>query len=173
MTAETVAECLRVPLYQVCAGELSTSAVELEYTLTRLFRLAERWRAILLIDEADVYMEQRAPQDLVRNGLVSVFLRNLEYCRSVVFMTTNRVKTFDEAITSRMHVMIAYRDNDRDSREQIWKAFLDTAVTVEGSAIIDPRDLDDLVGRKLNARQVSCHKRFGSPTLMPRRSGTP
>lgn len=164
MTAETVAERLRVPLYQVCAGDLSTSALELEYLVTRIFRFAGRWQAILLIDEADVYMEQRTPQDLARNGLVSVFLRNLEYCPSIIFMTTNRVKTFDDAIMSRMHMMIPYAENDRDSRKQIWKAFLKKAVTLQGPAIIDPQGLDNLVGKKLNARQVSCNGEIGNST---------
>jgi hypothetical protein len=39
-----------------------------------------------------------------RNALVSVALRILEYHRGVLFLTTNRIKTFDEAFLSRFSI---------------------------------------------------------------------
>lgn len=155
MTAETVAERLQMPLYQICAGELGSSPGVLEDSLARIFRFAGRWRAILLIDEADVYMEQRTMQDLVRNNLVSIFLRNLEYCQSVIFLTTNRVQTFDDAIVSRIHLFIPYSDTSADSRRQIWAALLDKATTSHGPATVQSRELTGLTERKMNGRQVS------------------
>lgn len=163
MTAETVAARLRVPLYQVCAGELGTNAAELEYALDRVLRLGDRWGAIILIDEADVFMEQRTAQDLVRNSLVSVLLRKLEYSRCIIFMTTNHLKAFDPAITSRVHMTIPYQENGPNGRRQIWKAFLDKAVTPKGSARVSDRDLDNLVASKLNARQVSPSRHIDCP----------
>lgn len=71
------------------------------------FNLAERWGVIMLIDEADMYMEQRRAQDHERNHLVAGFLRALEYYRGILFLSTNRVGTFDEAFTSRIHIQIA------------------------------------------------------------------
>jgi hypothetical protein len=35
------------------------------------FSLAEKWEAVMLIDEADVYLEIRQTGDLTRNSLVS------------------------------------------------------------------------------------------------------
>ena len=58
--------------------------------------------SILLLDEADVFLERRSPENLTRNGLVSVFLRKLEYYEGIVFLTTNRVSHFDEAILSEL-----------------------------------------------------------------------
>jgi hypothetical protein len=52
----------------------------LEGQLSLIFQVASHWGAVILLDEADVYLERRSPQDIVRNGLVSVFLRKLEYC---------------------------------------------------------------------------------------------
>ena len=65
-------------LPQISAGELSTRAAQLEEQLSVIFQIASHWNAILLLDEADVYMEARSPQNLDRNALVSVFLRKLE-----------------------------------------------------------------------------------------------
>jgi hypothetical protein len=61
-------------------GELSTDAAKLEVQLSRIFNIVSHWNAILLLDEADVFLEQRS-SDLIRNSLVSVFLRKLEYLR--------------------------------------------------------------------------------------------
>ena len=45
---------------------------------------------MLLLDEADVYLERRSINDLMRNSLVSIFLRLLEYFQGILFLTTNR-----------------------------------------------------------------------------------
>jgi hypothetical protein len=39
--------------------------------LLEALRLAAHWNAIVLIDEADVFLEQRSSHDLTRNGLVA------------------------------------------------------------------------------------------------------
>lgn len=43
----------------------------MERQLSKWFQLAEKWGAVMLIDEADVYLEQRQITDLKRNSLVS------------------------------------------------------------------------------------------------------
>ena len=63
----------------VGAGDLGTSAHELDSALTTLLDLASAWKAIVLIDEADVFLERRDVHDLLRNAMVAVFLRQLEY----------------------------------------------------------------------------------------------
>jgi hypothetical protein len=42
------------------------------------------------------------------NSLVLVFLRKLEYYQGIMLLTTNRVRDFDDAIQSRIHLMIRY-----------------------------------------------------------------
>ena len=39
--------------------------------LVMWFALAESWNAILLLDEADIFLEKRQKADIKRNGLVS------------------------------------------------------------------------------------------------------
>lgn len=81
LTAETVAEYCKRPLYSVSAGDLGTTAPELDKCLSRILDMATTWKAVLLIDEADVFLEKRSLHDLQRNSLVSIFLRLLEYYR--------------------------------------------------------------------------------------------
>lgn len=75
---------------------------------------------MLLFDEADVFLESREHGDIERNSLVSVFLRALEYYQGLMFLTTNRIGTFDEAILSRIHVILHFPDLTDHERAKIW-----------------------------------------------------
>lgn len=61
------------------AGDLGTTASELDDNLTQIFSISSSWGAVVLIDEADVFLEERSVHDLQRNAVVAVFLRQLEY----------------------------------------------------------------------------------------------
>ena len=63
---------------------------------------------MVLLDEADVFLEERTKLDLERNALVSVFLRVLEYYEGILILTSNRIGTFDEAFKSRVQLAIHY-----------------------------------------------------------------
>lgn len=51
--------------------DIGTSADEVELNLIDHFRRAKSWGAVLLIDEADVFLERRSTADLTRNSLVA------------------------------------------------------------------------------------------------------
>ena len=53
------------------SGDLGTTASEVESNLSTHFALASKWGCILLLDEADVFLAARTPQDFKRNGMVS------------------------------------------------------------------------------------------------------
>lgn len=101
LTAEAISEETRKPLYSVSAGELGTDPSNVDTRLTEILELANRWDAILLLDEADVFLQRRNDTDVVRNALVSIFLRQLEYYRGILILTTNRIGIFDDAFESK------------------------------------------------------------------------
>ncbi|KAJ5216639.1 uncharacterized protein N7498_003046 [Penicillium cinerascens] len=125
LTAEGIAELLRRPLYMVSAGELGTDSRTLEAELNKILDIAHSWGAVLLLDEADVFLEKRTIHDIHRNALVSIFLRLLEYFQGILFLTTNRVETFDDAFQSRIHVALRYGDLTTKAKRSIWKMFLE------------------------------------------------
>ncbi|KAG1823350.1 P-loop containing nucleoside triphosphate hydrolase protein [Suillus subaureus] len=127
LTAEAVAEHLKRPLYVLSSLELSTTPATLEKKLGDVLRLATTWDAVVLIDEADVFLEQRSLHELERNALVSVALRVLEYHRGVLFLTTNRIQAFDEAFLSRFSIAVKYPELDVDARLTIWRKFFELA----------------------------------------------
>jgi hypothetical protein len=106
------------------------------------------------LDEADVFLEKRTTENLIRNSLVSVFLRKLEYCEGIMFLIINRVDEFDVAILSRIHVMLKYGDLTQHTGRKVWTQFIARANTSQGEAMISDEDLQLLVSSKLNGRQV-------------------
>lgn len=96
----------------ITSSDIGTNPSIVEANLTRSFKLAKSWGVVLLIDEADVFMERRGPADLERNSLVAGqcltysviqagadwcpgFLRALEFYDGILFLTTNRIGAFD------------------------------------------------------------------------------
>ena len=126
----------------------------MEVQLSRVFQTANHWNALILLDEADVYLEQRSKTDVARNKLVSVFLRKLEYCDGIMFLTTNRVSDFDNAILSRIHLMLKYHELGVAVRSQIWEHMLHRAHTSTGGAVITRKELERLAAMEFNGRQV-------------------
>ncbi|KAF4994265.1 hypothetical protein FGRMN_5903 [Fusarium graminum] len=124
LTAESVAAFTRRPLYSVSTSELGTAAQKAEAGLLSIYRRAEKWKAVVLLDEADLFLTERTDTDLERNALVTVFLRTLEYFRGVMFLTSNRVERFDPAFESRIHLRIRSSKPESTVRSQIWKALL-------------------------------------------------
>ncbi len=70
-TAEAVAQASKKPLFPITCGDIGTSPQVVSATLTSIFRLAHKWDAILLLDEADVFLSRRELGDLERNALVT------------------------------------------------------------------------------------------------------
>lgn len=147
LTAEAIAEELKRPLYSISVGELGTSPDSLEETLREILDVATVWNSVLLLDEADIFLEERDEKDIVRNAMVGVFLRLLEYHQGVLFLTTNRVKNIDQAFYSRISIGLRFGDATVEKRKQIW-VNLSTAAGVQGL------DLDVLAEHDLNGRQI-------------------
>ncbi|KAF2232959.1 P-loop containing nucleoside triphosphate hydrolase protein [Viridothelium virens] len=126
-TAETVAIQARKPLFSISVADVGTKAKHVENNLRKIFDLATSWQAILLIDEADVFLESRgrtSGNSIERNALVSVFLRVLEYYQGILILTTNQIAQFDVAVYSRIHVAIKYRPLNKKQTKDIFEGFL-------------------------------------------------
>ncbi|KAM0425124.1 hypothetical protein ACHAPT_009684 [Fusarium lateritium] len=156
LTAEGISELLKCPLYMASAGELGTDSRYLEAELQKILDTCHAWGAILLLDEADVFLEKRNMHDIQRNALVSIFLRQLEYFQGILFLTTNRVETFDEAFQSRIHIALRYDALDAKAKRTIFQMFLDRVRTL-GKLEVEPLKEDDwtyLSKQELNGREI-------------------
>ncbi|KAG9254327.1 P-loop containing nucleoside triphosphate hydrolase protein [Emericellopsis atlantica] len=150
LTAEAVAEVLHRPLYYITMGELGVTPDELEKRLTDVLDLCAEWDALAVLDEADVFLETRSNADLVRNAMVCVMLRILEYHPGILFLTTNRVRNLDPAFESRITLAIRYESLDRDARLRVWESQL---ANLPGPVASDI-DCAALAAQQLNGRQI-------------------
>ncbi|KAL8771692.1 MAG: hypothetical protein Q9209_002883 [Squamulea sp. 1 TL-2023] len=162
LTAESVSENIRAPLYIMSAGDLGTTSSDVESSLSNVLEMCTKWNAVLLIDEADVFLEQRSSHDLERNKLVSIFLRLLEYYEGILFLTTNRVNDIDPAFQSRIHISMEYQPLSSLSRRQIWSSFLASMGGGANSPTksklkpyhFEDKDLDKLAEYQMNGREI-------------------
>ncbi|KAH0536897.1 hypothetical protein FGG08_006268 [Glutinoglossum americanum] len=137
-------------------GDLGMTPTQVEQTLELNFQLAQSWGCVLLLDEADVFLAERAKADVKRNALVSVFLRALEYYTGILFLTTNRVGTIDEAFRSRIHVSLLYPPLDWGQTKAIWEHNLDTIIKHKDIAVDKQEVL--VYAESLYKSQVASHK---------------
>ncbi|KAG0566024.1 hypothetical protein KC19_7G032400 [Ceratodon purpureus] len=149
-TAESLSEKLQCPLWTLSAFELGTTPQAVETMLVKVLDIAASWGAILLLDEADVYLERRSSKDLTRNAITGVFLRQLEYYRGVLFLTTNRDDSFDEAICSRITQFLYYGRLDEHQRGTIWTNLFSRG----GLKKYTTDDLAELSKPEFNGREI-------------------
>jgi len=170
LTAEVYSEIIKRPLYRVHSGQLGLNVTEMEIALKNTLVRAQRWGAVMLIDEADVYIKRR-DDNIAANAVVGVFLRVLEYFNGLLFLTTNRVGDIDEAIVSRCIALIRYHPPGLEDRRKIW-----TVMAEQFGLQLEPELLDTLAvkfpeasGRDIKglAKLVAkyCHHKSVSPTL--------
>ena len=159
-TAECVAEFVQRPLLSLGCSDLGVQSDEIEQRMMSFFKKAKLWGAVLLLDEADIYLEQRTARDLDRNCLVAAFLRCLEYYQGVLFLTTNRVGAFDDALLSRVNVVLHY-DFDELKRQDVWATFFRKLERERGQLIKVPystreyvRHDPDLKRLEWNGREI-------------------
>lgn len=156
LCSESLAELLHKPLYSIGCGELGTSVDVLEKRLIEILEITHAWNAILLLDEADIFMEKRSTNDIQRNAMVSVFLRLLERYQGIMFLTTNRPEHFDLAFKSRISISINYKDLDENARFKVWNNLLEASKTQ-----LSQEDIIQLSKVEMNGRQIKNCIRMG------------
>jgi hypothetical protein len=170
LTAEVYSEIIQRPLYRVHSGQLGLSVAAMETALKDALTRAQRWGAVMLIDEADVYIKRREA-DMTMNAVVGVFLRVLEYFNGLLFLTTNRIDDIDEAIVSRCIALIKFYPPDADARRRIWKVMAEQFQLGIDAGLVDALvdTFPDTSGRDIKglSKLVAkyCHHKKLPPTM--------
>ena len=82
-----------------------------------------------------------------------VFLRTLEYYQGIIFLTTNRITTFDLAFKSRVHLALKYAALDHSARKELWNLFISRTANSEKQSWPETV-LDELADVDVNGRQI-------------------
>ena len=101
-----------------------------------MLQRGSRWNAVVLLDEADVYIDERGG-DIHQNAVVAAFLRVLENHEATIFLTTNRLERVDDAIASRCLARIDYAMPTAGDQKLIWKVLNDNNETGLTDELID------------------------------------
>ncbi|KPM35016.1 hypothetical protein AK830_g11549 [Neonectria ditissima] len=172
LTAESIAEVQERPLYRVTCGDIGIEPKEVEQYLGDVLEIGKAWGCVVLLDEADVFLEERSFTDQKRNAVISstpphpnfdiqhtnptVFLRVLEYYDGILILTTNRVGSFDEAFKSRIQLALAYPRLNEEDRLKIWQNFIQ--MLPRSGQRVDMEDLkmnlNKLALVEINGRQI-------------------
>ncbi len=170
LTAEVYSEVIGRPLYRVHSGQLGIRSEDVEQNLAKILKRAQRWGAVLLLDEADVYIRQRG-NDIDHNAVVAAFLRTLEYFHGLLFMTTNRTQDVDDAIASRCIATIQFEAPQKEDATRIWSVLSEQFQFPLPEPLIDEltdhfndisgRDIKELL--KLTAKW--CRQKKVSPSM--------
>ena len=81
--------------------------------------------------------------------MVGIFLRLLEKHNCIIFLTTNRVDTLDEAFGSRISVYLKYDKLDINNRICVWKNLLFAANIKNIDEYVDKLALCEINGRQI------------------------
>ena len=167
MTAESVAEYLKMPVYNISVGELGISPEAMETTLSDVMSIAVSWNAIVLLDEVDVFAVKRSGADIQRNAMTAILLRLLERFSGILFMTTNLVDNIDDAFKSRATATIQYAALNSADRITIWENLLGKANALD--VTVSPEALSSVTAfaeHNLNGREIkNCVRLAYSMTL--------
>lgn len=170
LTAEVYAEVVGRPLYRVHSGQLGVRSEDVEKNLETILKRAQRWGAVMLLDEADVYIRKRG-NDIDHNAVVASFLRTLEYFHGLLFMTTNRSQDVDDAIASRCIATIQFEPPKADDAKRIWQV-----LSTQFQFALKDQLVDDLVAhfQDISGRDIKellkltskwCRQKKVAPTL--------
>ncbi|KAI8667212.1 AAA domain-containing protein [Fusarium sp. Ph1] len=156
LTAESIAEEQERPLYRVTCGDIGTEPREVERYLGDVLEIGRAWGCVVLLDEADVFLEERSFSDQKRNAIISIFLRILEYYDGILILTTNRIGSFDEAFKSRIQLALGYPTLNEEDRLKIWSNFVQMLPRTKDR--VDMEDLQmnlpKLARDEINGREI-------------------
>ncbi|KAI9650677.1 hypothetical protein NHQ30_000699 [Ciborinia camelliae] len=130
MTAESVAEVVEKPLYITSCSELGTTPEEVEKTLEQIFHLGRAWKCVILLEEAEMFLEKRT-LDLRRNALVSIFSRVLGSYNGIIILTSSPITTMDEVLKSRIQLSFRYTPLTLIQRAKIWEKHITQLESLE------------------------------------------
>ena len=120
--AEHMAEALERPLIIKRASDLMSKYVgETEQKMAAMFREAELEKAVLLLDEADSFLQdRRGAQRTYEVTEVNEMLQGMERHNGVFICTTNLLDSLDAAALRRFTFKIEFRPLTATQREQMF-----------------------------------------------------
>jgi len=135
--AEHIAQALEQPLLIKQASDLMSKYVgETEQAMAAMFREAETEKAVLLLDEADSFLQdRRGAQRTYEVTEVNEMLQGMERYAGIFICTTNLLESLDQAALRRFTFKIRFMPLTREQRETM---FMTEALAGDVSLLTPP-----------------------------------
>ena len=152
---EHIAKSIERPLIIKKASDLMSKYVgETEQQMAAMFKEAEQEKAVLLLDEADSFLQNRAlAQRSYEITEVNEMLQGMERFKGVFICTTNLFDRIDEAALRRFTFKIQFKPLTREQREKMF-----ATEALEGN----PANLTGKICDRLNKLQMLTPGDFAS-----------
>ncbi|WP_295953422.1 AAA family ATPase [Rhodoferax sp.] len=153
--AEHIAKALDKPLIVKQASDLMSKYVgETEQKMAAMFREAEAEKAVLLLDEADSFLQdRRGAQRTYEVTEVNEMLQGMERYRGIFVCTTNLLDRIDQAALRRFTFKIQFKPLLRAQRETMF-----VREALDGDAAL----LTDALGTRLSKLEQLCPGDFAA-----------
>jgi len=151
LSIKGLAELTKSPIYSVGASDIGTNAAQIDKSLNNIFNLVSRWDGIVLIDEADAFMERRERKNIEQTACASAFLTRIEQFEGILFLASNRMHTIDPAFDSRIHIRLFFSNLDKEGRAKVWKG----AFERQQIRSLTDKDFESLSCFKFNNREIT------------------
>lgn len=124
---EETARILQKKLQIIRASDILSSLVgETEKNIKRIFATAAKDKAILLIDEADSFLQPRGDHLNHHNDImVNEFLVQMERYPGILFCNTNLPDNLDKALDRRFHFKINYKPLTKNGISLLCKSYFE------------------------------------------------
>lgn len=101
-------------------GDLGVQPGLLDQKLQETFTRAANWNTMVLLDDVDTYVYKRDDCELIRNALLPIFLRHLEYSDCLTFVSMSHLGHVDPSFFSRIQIRIGFPNFDFGTQQKIW-----------------------------------------------------
>lgn len=152
LAAKCIAEISEKPLLQISVADIGSKPAELEKLIRTAFNIGKTWDCVLLLDDADVVLEERSPNNLGGNALVAAFRLLVDDLIGTLILTSNYLRTSDDAFLSRVNLTVNFKPLGSEQRRSIWSKLL-TKAQLSGDAEDDLLEhVDKLAEINMNGR---------------------
>ncbi|KAK1757003.1 P-loop containing nucleoside triphosphate hydrolase protein [Echria macrotheca] len=144
LVAESLSEHMGCPLLRVDPNTIQPD------TFLIIMKDAAEWGSLVLFDEPDFLFENQESSTDRKNLLA--FLRQAEYFKGIIFLTTNLGRSIDPAVLSRAQIHITFPDLNEPNRVRVWQNFIDRVPEDVGS--LSAEDVARLATWRINGREI-------------------
>ncbi|KAF4971238.1 hypothetical protein FSARC_1860 [Fusarium sarcochroum] len=150
--ASTIAECCKRPLLSISVGSIGVNPTRDEDELGTIFHLAERWEAVLIVEEADILLAQSCDGTQI-GAVVSMAIRKLRSFTGLSFLITSRPPSIDEKIRNIIDCVVEFQPLNMEARKKLWQRCLGQVATLHGFPDCEALT-EGIVSRELNGHEI-------------------